>query len=82
MLYEKRAFKNTCAGVSFLIKLQVEACNFIKKDVLTEVYSYEFCKIFKNTFFTEHFQMTASMHYQFHFIEGHKNCECYKFKKI
>ena len=26
--------ENTCARVSFLIKLQVEACNFIKKETL------------------------------------------------
>ena len=44
--------KNTCARVSFLIKLQ--ACNFNKKETLTQVYSCEFCEIYKNTFFTEH----------------------------
>ena len=26
-------------------------CNFIKKETLTQVLSYEFCEIFKNTFF-------------------------------
>ena len=40
--------ENTCARVSFLIKL---ACNFIKKDSLTQVFSCEFCEISKNTFF-------------------------------
>ena len=41
--------KNTwCVGVFFLIKSQ--ACNFIKKESLTQVFSYEFCEIFKNTF--------------------------------
>ena len=43
---------NICARVSFLIKLQTETCNFIKKE--TQVLSCEFCKIFKNTYFTEH----------------------------
>ena len=38
---------NTCARVSFLIKL---ACSFIKKETLVQVFSYEFCKISKNTF--------------------------------
>ena len=38
--------ENTFARVSFLIKLQVFYC--------------EFCEIFKNTFFTEHLQKTAS----------------------
>ena len=43
--------ENTCARVSFLIKLQAEACNFIKKETLAQVFSCEFCEIFKNTFF-------------------------------
>ena len=34
--------------------LRPEACNFIKKETLAQVFSCEFCKIFKNTFFTEH----------------------------
>ena len=36
---------------------------FNKKDLkktLAQVFSYEFCEIFKNTFFTEHFWTTAS----------------------
>ena len=40
--------KNTCARVSFLIKLQ-EACNFIKKETLAQGFSCEFCGISKNT---------------------------------
>ena len=28
-----------------------EACNFIKKETLAQVFSWEFCKISKNTFF-------------------------------
>ena len=31
-----------------------QACNFIKKETLTKVFSCEFCKIFKNIIFTEH----------------------------
>ena len=42
--------ENTCARVSFLIKLQAEACNFIKKETLTQVFSSDFCEISKNTF--------------------------------
>ena len=45
--------ENTCARVSFLIKLP-EACNFIKKETMAQVFSCEFYKISKNTFFTEH----------------------------
>ena len=43
--------ENTCARVSFLIKFQAQACNFIKKETLTQVFSCQLCKIFKNTFF-------------------------------
>ena len=42
--------KNTCARVSFLIKLQILVCNFIKKETLAQVFSGEFCKTSKNTF--------------------------------
>ena len=37
-----------------------KACNFIKKETLTQLFSYEFCEISKNTFFTEHLWATAS----------------------
>ena len=42
--------KNTCARVSFLIKLQALACNFNKKETLAQVFSCEFSKISKNFF--------------------------------
>ena len=35
----------------FLIKLQAKACNLIKKETLVQVFSFEFCEIFNNTFF-------------------------------
>ena len=40
-----------------------EACNFIKKEILTQVFSCEFCEIPKKTFFTEHLWTTASQVY-------------------
>ena len=43
-----------------LIKLQAEACKFIKKETLAQMFSREFCEIFNNTFFTEHLWTTAS----------------------
>ena len=49
--------ENTCARVSFLIKLQTYplrhglVCNFIKKETLAQVFSCEFCKISKYTYF-------------------------------
>ena len=42
--------ENTCVRASFLIKLQAEAYNFIKKETLTKVFSFEFWGIFTNTF--------------------------------
>ena len=46
--------ENTCTRASFLIKLQVSAWNFIKKEALTQAFSCEFCGILKNSFFIEH----------------------------
>ena len=40
--------ENACARVSFIIKLH--ASGFIKKETLAQVFSCEFCEIFKNTF--------------------------------
>ena len=45
--------------VSFLLKLQ--ACNFIIKEILRQMFSCEFCKKSKNTLFTEHLWETASV---------------------
>ena len=38
-----------------------EACKFIKKETLAQVLSCGFLEIFKNTFFTEHLWVTASV---------------------
>ena len=54
--------ENNCARVFFLIKLQAQTCNFIEKETLTQVFSYEVCKISKNTFLTKHIWATASAH--------------------
>ena len=43
-----------------LFSNKVQACNFIKKDTLTQVFSCELCEISKNTFYAEHLQATAS----------------------
>ena len=54
--------ENTCVRVSCFNKvaLQAEAYNFIKKEVLAQVFSCEFYETSKNTFFTEHLWSTAS----------------------
>ena len=41
--------ENTCARVSFLIKLQSLACNYLKRKTLTQVFSCELCEISKNS---------------------------------
>ena len=45
------------------MKLQTLAWNFIKKEFLAQVFSYEFCESFKNTFFTEHLWVSASINW-------------------
>ena len=42
--------KHLCQSLFFLTKLQTDTCNFIKKDTLAQVFSCEFCKIYKTTF--------------------------------
>ena len=53
--FAKFTGKRPCQGLFFnknagLRQLRPEACNFIKKETLAQVFSCEFCKIFKNTF--------------------------------
>ena len=46
--------ENTCARVSFLIKLQalgLRQATLLKKQTLAQEFSCEFCRIFENTFF-------------------------------
>ena len=38
----------------------LEVCNFIKKETLAQAFSCEFCKISKDTFFTEQLWTTVS----------------------
>ena len=46
-----------------------QACNFIKKVSLAQVFSCEFCGIFKNTFFTEHIRTILSI-LKFEFVSS------------
>ena len=39
--------ENTCAGVSFLIKLQASVFDFIEKETLAQLFSCEFLQDFK-----------------------------------
>ena len=55
--------ENICARVSFLIKLQARGqrpATLLKNENLTQVFSCQFCKFCRNTFFMEHLWVTAS----------------------
>ena len=47
--------------MSSLYLTRYQACNFIKKETLAQVFSCEFCKIFKNTFFYRTHPVAASI---------------------
>ena len=54
---------------------ETQACNFIKKEALAQVFFCEFGEIFKNTFSTKHPRATASgwcnlpkTHLKFHYF--------------
>ena len=62
--FAKFTGKSLCQ-IIFSIKLQVSGlrpATLLKKEVLAQVFPCEFCKIFKNTFFTEHVWATAFAH--------------------
>ena len=77
--FVKFAGKHLCQAL-FLNKvagLRLDASNFIKKETLAQVFSCEFCEIFKNTYFTEHLRMTASgggMWWNHFVVSTGKNC--------
>ena len=56
--------KHLCQSFSFnkVAGLRPQVCNLIKKETLTQVFSCEFCEIFKNTFFTEDLRATACVY--------------------
>ena len=45
------------------VKKMSSSCNFIKKETLAQLFSSQFCKIFKSIFFTEHLQTAVSESY-------------------
>ena len=47
--FSQNSQENSCARVSFLIKLQTSG-NFVQKVALAQVFSYDFGEIFMNTF--------------------------------
>ena len=51
--FAKLTGKHLCQSL-FFNKVAGQACNFIKKQTLTQVFSREFCEISNNTSFTKH----------------------------
>ena len=56
--YAKFTRKHLCWSLVFR---KVAGLRLAKKETPTQVFSCEFCEIFKNTFFTEHLWTTASV---------------------
>ena len=54
--FSQNSQENTCARVSFLIKFN----KVVKKETLAQVFSCEFCEIFKNRFFKRVLLVAAS----------------------
>ena len=48
--FAKFTGKQLCQSL-FFNKVAGQACNFVKKETLVQVFSCEFCEIFRNTFF-------------------------------
>ena len=58
--------ENTCARVSFLIKLQASACNFIKKKLWHSCFLVNFVKFIRTPFVTEHLRCMSLLPPWFH----------------
>ena len=63
--FAKFTGKSLCQSLSFN-KVAGLACNFIKKETLAQVFSYEFCEISKNTFYYRTPLVAASINQQKH----------------
>ena len=61
-----------CARISFVLKLQADAWNLIKKEALAQVFSCEFCEIFKNTFFYIT-PLVAASDYKYFLLKSHRS---------
>ena len=63
--FAKFTRKHLCQSLFFNKVAGLRPVTFLKKETLAQVFSCEFCKIFKNTFFTKHLRTTASMAQEF-----------------
>ena len=64
VFYKKGVLKNfvkfTRQSLFFNNVAGLRPVKLLKKEILTQAFSCEFCEIFKNTIFTAHFRETAS----------------------
>ena len=60
--FSKVTGKHMCQSHFFNKVTGLKSATSLKKRALAQVFSCEFCEIFKNTFFTEHLWMAASEH--------------------
>ena len=59
--FAKFTGKHLCQSLFFNEIASLRAATLLKKETLAQVFSCEFCEIFKSTIFTEHLWMTASL---------------------
>ena len=64
--------ENTFVRISFLLVLQADTWNFIQEGTLAQVFSSEFCKIFKNTFFYRT-PLVAASDYKYSILKSHRS---------
>ena len=74
--FSKFTGKHVCQSLFFLVKLQAEACNFIKGETLALMFYFEFFEISKNTFFIEHLRATASVCEYTKNASSFERCKC------
>ena len=51
--------KHLCQNIFFKKSFRLEICKYIDKETATQVFSGQFCKVFKNTYLIENFQATV-----------------------
>ena len=56
----KNLTKFTVKNLHQSLQTLISACNFVQKETLAQIFSWEFCEMFKNTYFLEHFRTRAS----------------------
>ena len=60
--FAKFTGKQLCQSIFFNKVAGLRHATLLKKETLAQVFSFEFYEISKNTFYTEHLSVTASIH--------------------